>query len=155
MVIAESFDEQHEIDSTTNCWLWKRNRLPRGYGLFRANGRNVYAHRHAWAIKNGRSVPRGLCVLHKCDNPPCVNPDHLFLGTQKENMADMKKKGRGRGGASGERNGSAKLRTEDVIRIREAMLFGAKGTDLAKVYGVDSSIIYDIRDRVIWSHVNA
>lgn len=79
------------------CWEWQGSRLPRGYGSFRLGTRSTdpkeYAHRIAWAWKNG-PIPLGMRVLHHCDNPGCVRPDHLFLGTQADNVADMDAKGR-------------------------------------------------------------
>lgn len=72
------------------CWVWTANAIPKGYGLF---GRNRYAHRYSWEIHFG-PVPGKLWVLHKCDNPSCVRPTHLFLGTARDNYADMRTKGR-------------------------------------------------------------
>lgn len=81
------------------CLVWTGHRLPRGYGLLSVKTETWmgkrYAHRIAWEIANGRPVPEGRMVCHRCDNPSCIEPAHLFLGTHKENMADMKSKGRG------------------------------------------------------------
>jgi hypothetical protein len=82
-----------KVGKTESCWLWTGSRLGRGYGMFRHNGKTVKAHRIAWELEYG-PVPQGLYVLHTCDNPPCVRPEHLFLGTQFANMRDMVSKGR-------------------------------------------------------------
>lgn len=97
-----------KVNVTDGCWLWTASRFTGyGYGSFKVSGRNVTAHRFAWAVLRG-PVPAGLCVLHNCpdgDNPLCVNPSHPWLGTVLENVADMDAKGR-RAPASGDRHGS-------------------------------------------------
>lgn len=77
----------------SGCWLWTAAACPPGYGRFRANGRSYVAHRFAWEIMRG-PIPAGLCACHKCDTPACVNPDHLFLGTQADNVRDSVRKKR-------------------------------------------------------------
>jgi hypothetical protein len=82
------------------CWEWTGCRHHQWrYGHFRKEGKNVQAHRFSWELAHGRPVPDGMMVCHSCDNPPCVNPAHLFLGTAKDNVRDMLSKGRGRSGA--------------------------------------------------------
>jgi hypothetical protein len=81
----------------TDCILWSGRIGNHRYGVVDVGGRSVLAHRQAWEDANG-PIPVGLFVLHRCDNPPCVNPEHLFLGTHQDNMADMKAKGRGANG---------------------------------------------------------
>src|SRR5690606_35598865 len=89
-----------KVDMRGDCWVWTATRMSRGYGYFYANGKMRGAHRVAWAIAHGYFPD--VHVLHRCDNPPCVRPDHLFLGTQRDNMADMAAKGRcGRGDITG------------------------------------------------------
>lgn len=82
--------------SDNGCWIWTAARI-RGYGVFRVAGRNIRAPRVSYELFVG-PVPRSLSACHHCDNPPCVNPAHLFLGTQKDNMLDMAAKGRGTSG---------------------------------------------------------
>lgn len=82
-----------KVDKTSGCWVWTASRSGNGYGQFRLDGHNRPAHRLAWELTHG-AIPEGAFVLHECDNPPCVRPDHLFLGDQSLNMADMAGKGR-------------------------------------------------------------
>lgn len=90
---VERFKSKIGLDAKTGCWLWLGSRHPTGYGQFSIKFKKMLAHRYAWSLENG-PVPEGLYVCHKCDNPPCCNPAHLFIGTQKDNLADMKAKGR-------------------------------------------------------------
>lgn len=92
-MLPEKFLEKVEV--TDSCWLWKNSKKNWTYGVFSNGDKMVTAHRFSWEHSNGE-VKNGLFVLHKCDNPPCVNPDHLFLGTHQDNMKDMMEKGRHR-----------------------------------------------------------
>jgi hypothetical protein len=85
-----------------DCVEWQGARMARGYGRLRVNGRQMLAHRVAWERANG-PIPEGYVICHRCDNPPCVNVDHLFLGTQRDNVYDMCAKGRHVGNRYGER----------------------------------------------------
>lgn len=137
------------------CWEWtaaKKN----GYGVFarKVPGtvimKGVYAHRHSWEMKSG-PIPKGLCVLHKCDNRPCVRNDHLFLGTKRDNTADMMSKGRGKQpGLKGSSQPNSKLTKADVLAIRSS---SASQTEEAKKYGVSQGLISRIRLRRAWKHV--
>lgn len=82
-----------QAESGSDCWIWKGCRNWANYGTMRKNGKNAFTHRIAWEIYKGE-IPKGLFVLHRCDNPPCCNPEHLFLGTPQDNSRDMTAKGR-------------------------------------------------------------
>ena len=117
----ERFWSKVNIKSSNECWEWTagKNRVG-GYGRFRLDGKRVGAHRLSWKLHNG-TIPAGMCVLHTCDNPSCVNPTHLFLGTHQDNMDDMYAKGRGlKASIGGEEHGNAKLTWDIVREIREA-----------------------------------
>ena len=86
------FANSYEIEEG-KCWNWQGSFQSRGYGQIMDNYKQVFVHRYSWKLSNG-PIPDGLCILHKCDNTTCVNPDHLFLGTNKDNSIDMSNKGR-------------------------------------------------------------
>lgn len=138
------------------CWEWKRSKHPQGYGQWRPYGvkTKLYrTHRMVWEFANG-PIPDGMHICHTCDNPPCCNPAHLFLGTAKDNMQDKAAKGRAPGrDMHGLNNPRAKLTEKDVIAIREAAALGARHLDIANQYGVAKSHITGIVNRRHWSHV--
>lgn len=146
-------------DPNSSCWLWTGNcKVQYGkptYGCISVGARTTYpAHRFSWEIHNG-PVPAGLSVLHKCDVRSCVNPSHLFLGTQKDNMRDAWNKGRGtHPDCNGEKAEWAKLTATDVMAIRAYQ--PAKWGDftvLAKHYGISPATLCDIRNRRTWRSV--
>ena len=131
------------------CWEWAGAKNSHGYGkLADGNGGWVFAHRAAWVAANGE-ISAGNEVCHECDNPGCVNPDHLFLGTHAENMADCKNKGRAACN-EGNKNPNAKLTESDVIKIRSSKM---SAKILAEKYGVSTTLIYYIKKRLAWCHV--
>lgn len=147
-----------KVRTTDHCWIWignrKTNSSGRTYGGFKVKGKMRQAHRVSWEMHRG-AIPAGLFVLHSCDNPPCVNPDHLFLGTQKDNALDRDRKGR-REAPQGEKNGFAKLTSEKVEAIRReyqrgSSLFGLKALGIK--YCVHSGTIWGIVHRKRWSHI--
>ncbi len=148
------------IDKTDSCWLWTGTKMNCGrkkgysvYGVLWVGGRNGnyrFAHRISYELNVG-SIPDGMFVCHRCDNPLCVNPDHLFLSTPADNNHDMRDKGRA---ARGELNATAKL-TEDIVRIiRRAYKTGATQTELAAIYNVTQANVSEVVNRRTWRHVN-
>ena len=130
------------------CWIWIGTRLPKGYGSFTsAQCDENRAHRVSWLIANG-PIPPGLCVCHRCDTPPCVNPAHLFLGTKSENTKDRHSKGRS---AQGSRNGRAKLNSQQVFEIRFRLKNGESQRRLARLFKVHPRTVCRIGQREIWS----
>lgn len=163
MTVAERFWPR--VDKSGDCWEWQGGRVPQGYGAFWLDGRNRPAHRVAWELTNG-PIPSGLFVLHRCDNMPCVRPDHLFLGTQADNMADKTRKGRAATGerngaltqpetrARGERNGLARLTWDDVRAIRSQAAAGTPRKRIAEQFGVSERHVYTILSGQIWKETS-
>ena len=136
--------------TTSQCVEWDGHRDEDGYGRLSVDGRMMSSHREAW-VRTFGPIPEGLCVLHKCDNPPCVNPEHLFLGTHQENMRDRDQKGRASGGRT---KPNAKLRPVDVETIRTLLADGSRPVELARTYGVCRNVISDIKLGKTWRSAN-
>lgn len=147
-VTAESFFWQ-QVEKTESCWLWRGPVHYSGYGVFLFDHRRYQAHRFSWQLAHGE-IPDGLHVLHHCDVRACCRPDHLWLGTDLDNMRDRDEKGRG-ASHRGEKNGRAKLTDDQAREIRAAR--GVKGTDLARKYGVSPTRIARIRNGKEWRHL--
>ena len=122
------------ITDLFGCWEWTAGKNGDGYGNFRWHGKHIGTHRLSYLLVYGM-IPKGMLVLHHCDNPPCVNPCHLFLGTHQDNADDMKQKGRSPE-RSGERNSRAILKLIEVAEIRKKYSCGERRADLALKYGV-------------------
>lgn len=131
------------------CWEWMRGRNQFGYGQKWRNGRTNYAHRVTWEAFFG-AIPEGMYVLHACDNRPCCNPGHLFLGTYADNNADKAAKGRA---PLGEALPVSKLTETDVLEIRAWRASGETLKALASVYGVTPEAIGHVVRRRAWRHV--
>jgi hypothetical protein len=141
--------------SPDSCWEWKGARNKLGYGILgrHADGKHTHwlAHRFHWHNEIG-PIPEGMCVLHKCDNPPCVNLDHLFLGTRIDNSNDKVSKGR-QFISAGVKNGRARLTEKDIPQIRILIGLGYKDNYIANLYNVADATIWQIRKGNNWKHV--
>lgn len=153
-----------KVTKSDACWLWNGARDEHGYGLINIDGRNRRTHRIAYILTYG-AIPDGLVVRHSCDTPACVNPDHLILGTQLDNIDDRNTRGRTAKGEragykthpdrypdrKGERNGRAKLTQTQVEEIRERYATGDIGArPLAAMYGVSRALIRLIVQGKAW-----
>lgn len=148
--IEQRFLKHFVRGSEVECWLWTGGKQSDGYGAIGVGGRTnkkIGAHRLAWELSNG-NIPKGLHVLHKCDNPPCVNPSHLRVGTNLENMQDRGRKGRCK--ARGLPGMHVKLTPEQVIEIRKR---GDTQENLARKYGVSKGAISSIWSGKSWKHL--
>ncbi len=136
------------------CWEWQYFRNENNYGQSHKDGRNMLTHRIAWELTYGE-IPDGLWVLHKCDNPPCCNPAHLFLGTHQDNMQDMATKGRSNPpGLQGEKHARHKLTDYQVREIRQRYRSGSiEYMQLAHEYGVSFSTINRVINHKGWKHI--
>lgn len=143
-----------KIKKTETCWIWFGTKDPKGYGRIGSGGRkgkDMFAHRISYMIHVGE-IPQGILVCHKCDNPACVNPDHLFLGTQTDNMRDCVKKGRlNPFKPKGDLNPHAQLTWKEVLEIRASKNRGwGYRVPLAKKYNVSRDIITNVITGKTW-----
>lgn len=142
-----------KVKKTKTCWIWTAHKNNKGYGMFGLNSTMKTAHRLSFLWARG-DIPKGMCVLHKCDTPACINPKHLFLGTKAENNADMIKKGRDRK-AVGENVWQSKLKEKEIRQIRILYNTGKYSTrELGKKFGVSHTPIIKIINKKTWKHVN-
>jgi hypothetical protein len=133
-----------------SCWIWQAGKYHNGYGRFRLGARMERAHRVSAMIALGE-IPAGMKVCHKCDVPACVNPDHLFFGTQIDNMRDAKEKRRCK---YGEQVKNSKLKAADVISIRLLReTTNASFRKIASDYGVDKDTISNVISGKTWAHI--
>jgi hypothetical protein len=146
-----------KIAISDDCWVWIGDRFHNGYGRLNIDGKLKSAHRLSYEEFVG-PIPNGLCVCHRCDNPPCIKPSHLFVGTNFDNMQDMRRKGRG--------SGNFKLTSEQILYIRakyDAAINrpnGITGHQLAmikrrleKKFGIHETHLRAICLRLIWRHI--
>lgn len=138
-----------KVDKSSQCWNWTASKGRGGYGQFRFNGKIVRAHRFSYAEKFG-AIAEGLFVCHTCDNTSCVNPDHLFLGSDTENKSDMYSKKRH---VFGENHPNAVLSKETILDIRTDVDNGLSQRVIAKKYDTQRSQVSLIANRKRWNSV--
>lgn len=133
----------NRVTKTPGCWIWTGYIGKGGYGFLTVDSKSYTAHRYSWQLYNG-PIPFGFCILHSCDNPPCVNPDHLFLGTHQDNSTDMMEKGRnyrqGMHRPGGRRSGH-KLIKPWVEVVKFGLRHGESGASLGRRFGVSRQMI--------------
>ena len=140
----DRFHKKYVVDVETGCWEWSGTTGTFGYGAFSINNGTMKAHRYSYELHYG-SIPKGMKVCHTCDNPSCVNPEHLFLGTQSDNMKDMLNK---------DRSGAAKLTIQLVSEILMWLKLGYTVVDIAASYNVSYSAISHIKNGRSWRQCN-
>lgn len=141
------------VHAATSCWPWISAKDKAGYGYFNMRNatccRNIRAHRLSWILHNAQDIPKGLFVLHRCDNPSCVNPRHLFLGTNTDNMRDMADKKRA---CLGEKHPAAKITAKDALSIRIDKRSCRK---IATEYGIGHNQVSRIKKGERWGNLEA
>lgn len=142
-----------EPELNSGCILWSGSMCKQGYGKLSVKGMKRGVHRLSYALAYG-PIPDGQNVCHRCDTPACLNPAHLFLGTQAENLADMEAKGRGNK-PCGESHPNAKLRSDDVLKIKGRLAAGERTASIAADYGVTRTAIYAIRQGIRWADTSS
>lgn len=140
---------QFQINEATGCWEWARYKTSKGYGITYLGGQ-ILAHRLSWKILGSKNI-NNYFVLHRCDNPGCINPCHLFLGTQKDNVRDCITKGRrSKIGARGEKNAKSKLKINQVKLIRE---WNGSHAEAGRTFKITRQSVWAIKHRKTWRHL--
>lgn len=164
--LKERFWDKVKLGNPNECWEWQGAKDDGGYGMIamdcacriKKGKKALRSHRVAWELTNG-SIPEGLYVLHKCDNPSCCNPNHLFLGTHADNMRDMIQKGRAIHTSNfettlrGEDQPNHKLTDIQVLEIRQLAKNKVPYKIIAVIYGIDDTTVCNIKTRTTWKHL--
>jgi hypothetical protein len=137
------------INKLGDCWLWTKAKDKDGYGFFKVNRKMIKAHRYMWQLLHG-PITSDVLVCHTCDNPTCVKPEHLFIGTHQDNVNDQKSKGRT---LPGSKNPAAKLTVDDVKEIRFLVHSGWTQTAISEAYGVSQVQIGKVINEQCWHGV--
>lgn len=149
----DRFWRKVSMGGVNDCWEWLAFKLKTGYGRFRMGSEMVYAHRVAYCLHHGLELVeiRSKCVCHSCDNPPCCNPDHLWIGTKADNQHDMAEKGRSQ---VGEKHHNTKMKDYDIKNIRDLLKSGwCTQQTMANAFGVSQSTISKIHTGQSWKHI--
>ena len=144
--LLRRFNKKYTQAEPEECWIWNASVDGKGYGQINAGCRGakmLRAHRVSYEVFIGE-IPHGLCVLHKCDTPRCVNPSHLFLGTQKDNVKDCWDKGRRTNNTIGEKHWKCKLSDNDIIEIRSLLNDGLKQVQIAERFNMSQAHVSKI-----------
>lgn len=152
--IAEDFDACWK-ENANGCWIWQRALAgyPHKYGVFYLNGVRTKAHRYAYERVYG-PIPAGLAICHTCDMPECVNPAHLFAGTQQDNMRDARAKGRQTANGFARSVKGAPFISQEVLNsVRVDLANGMRSCDAARKYNLSDQHVYRIKHRLIWKHL--
>lgn len=166
--VSKRFWKKVAVGAPDECWPWQAYRNAKGYGQFRVNpppASQAKASRVAWELQHGQAIPPGLFVCHTCDNPPCCNPNHLFLGTNRDNMADMARKGRAARHAAGHLRTAGfvrdlierqrRLTDEQIAHARRAHAGGESCRSIARRMGVAHTTISRLINGTQWRNYSA
>jgi len=151
MTIESRFWNNVPMREEGKCWNWHGAKLKDGYGQIKIAGSPVQAHRLSWSMINGE-IPEGMVIRHTCDNPSCVNPAHLLIGTHKDNIADKYARGRNPSQV-GSDNNCSKLTESDVASIKDRLSIGERQRDIAEAFGITQSQVSNIATGKQWGHV--
>lgn len=144
-LILKRFWKHVDVKNKNDCWEWKSKKDKDGYGNMQFKNKTVRANRFIWTVLNG-AIPEGMVVCHKCDNPKCLNPDHLFLGTISDNVIDALKKNR---------LSNQKLTVDQVKELRKLYKTGKYSqSELGRIFGVSGSTVCQIVHRKLWKFIN-
>lgn len=150
MFVSKEITYKVNSNGCWNCTSHSPNRD--GYPRILYKRKRIYIHRYMYLTRIG-PIPEGLVVRHKCDNPICINPDHLEIGTQADNIHDMIRRGRANFSQQGIKNPKARLTEKDVMDIRNRYRNGERQADIAKCFGISRYLVFDVIKRK-WKHLN-
>ena len=145
--LLERFEEKYCPEPNSGCWLWTHGTNRKGYGHFYFNGERWMAHRASWVMAHGE-IPKGMHVLHRCDTPCCVRPDHLWLGSNADNVADCMTKRRHRFGS---KSNLAKIDDKTALQIYNDR---SSAKQIAQRHNLHISTIRRIKSKLIWKHIH-
>lgn len=149
--LKEKYDKL--VIKKDGCWGWNGHTVNGGYSRFRFGKSMMYAHRASFILHHG-DIPKGMQVCHRCDNPTCTNPKHLFLGTKADNIIDCMNKGRHPTlGKKGEENHRSILKVAQVKEIKDLLAKGLSSIDIGKMFGVHKNTINNIKYKLQWKEV--